>query len=188
MTPAESFEVTFQQSVERANRLANRVLRSPLGANTHEDVVSMLMEKEVRAGKNEFEIQAMLNRPGLYKRLTNTKNDIFRWETAKKRGSREPRVSFEEAEPFLRETMDSPESEMIRKEVWAQMNDLLNRLIEKAELSDTQLKILQLDRAGFTSEEIAHVLQIDADAVYARRSEAVRKLAVAARRISKPAK
>lgn len=185
MTTAESFELSFRESVEYATRAASRVLLSDLGANTHEDVVSMLIEKEVRAGRSESEIQATLRGPGLYRRLANAKNDIFRWETAKKRGSREPRVSFEEAEPFLRETMDDPESEMIRKEAGAHMNDLLNRLIEKADLSDTQRRILQLDREGFTSEEIAQALQVDVDVVYARRSEAVRKLALAARHLSK---
>lgn len=185
MTTNEVFAVCFQDSIDRANRVASRVLRSHLGAHTHEDVVSALIEKEVRAGKSESEIQALLNKPGLYRRLSNIKNDIFRWETAKKRGSREPLVSFEEAEPFLGETMETPEFELIWKEECAHMNDLLNRLIKKAELSDTQLKIFQLDREGYTSEEIAAQLQVDVNTVYARRSEAVRKLAQVARHISK---
>jgi DNA-directed RNA polymerase specialized sigma24 family protein len=185
MTTNDLSELTFQEIVDRANRVAGSVLRSHLGANTSEDVVSMLIEKGLRAGKNEREIQEMLQQPGLHRRLTNAKNDIFRWETAKKRGSREPRVSFDEAEPILRETMESPESEYIRKEGFARMNELLKRLIEKAALSETQSRILSLDLEGFTSEEIAHTLHIEVDAVYARRSEAMRKLVAAAKSIGR---
>ena len=185
MTTTEVFAVSFQDSLDRANRVASSVLRSHLGAHTHEDVVSALIEKEVKAGKNESEIQDVLSKPGLYSRLSNIKNDIFRWETAKKRGSREPLVSFEDAEPILRETMANPEFEVIWKEECAFMNDLLTRLIKKAELSETQLKILQLDREGYTSEEIAAELQVDVNTVYTRRSETVRKLAQAARHIAK---
>jgi DNA-directed RNA polymerase specialized sigma24 family protein len=174
--------LTFEQSLEHANRLASHLLRSPLGAHTSEDVVSRFIEKQLRAGKSEAEIKEMLDKPGLYRRLDHIKNDIFRWETAKKRGSREPRVSFEAAEPILSETMDDPESEMIRKEDFAHMNDILNRLIAKADLSETQQKILYLDREGFTSEEIARALGVEVEVVYSRRSEAVRKLALAAAR------
>jgi DNA-directed RNA polymerase specialized sigma24 family protein len=189
MTTAVSPELNFYQSLERANRLASYVLRSPLGAHTSEDVVSRLIEKALRAGKSEAEIKAILDKPGLYRRLDQAKNDIFRWETAKKRGSREPRVSFEEAEPILSETVEDPESEMIRKEEVAHMNDVLNRLIAKADLSETQLMILHLDREGFTNEEIARALGIEVEIVYSRRSEAVRKLALAAARyISKDKK
>jgi len=65
------------------------------------------------------------------------------------------------------------------------MKDLLTRLIEKVELSETQIEILKLDRRGYSSKRIARELGIDVDAVYARRSEALRKLAAAARHVSR---
>lgn len=195
MTTANVLEMPFEQSVEHANRVASRLLRWDLGAHTSEDMVSHLIEKELRAGKTEQEIQEMLNGAGLHRCLSNIKNDFFRREVAKKRGGREPRVCFEEAEPILPELMkhpefeypeiENPESEFIRKESWAHMKDLLNRLIKKAALSDTQKRIIRLDMEGFTSEEIAHELHIDVDAVYARRSEMNRKLAAAAKQIGK---
>jgi hypothetical protein len=55
--------------------------------------------------------------------------------------------------------------------------DLLTRLIEKAELSQTQLEILQLDWEGWSSGQIAREMRIDVEAVYARRSEGLLKLA-----------
>jgi len=60
------------------------------------------------------------------------------------------------------------------------MKDLLTRLIEKAELSETQIEILKLDQRGYSSKRIALELGIAVDSVYARRSEAMRKLKLAA--------
>ena len=183
MSTADALEITFLQSMERANHAAARLLRSPLGAHTSEDVVSLLIEKELKAGKSLSEIQQMLDSPGMYRCLANVKNDIFRWETAAKRGRGQPPVSFEYAEPFLRTTTDDPESELIRKENVAHMKDLMTRLFEKVDLSETQLKILNLDRRGWSNKRIARELHMDVKAVYARRSEALRKLAAAARHL-----
>jgi DNA-binding CsgD family transcriptional regulator len=195
MTTADALELSFEQSVEHANRVASRLLPWDLGAHTNEDMVSHLIEKELRAGKSEGEIQETLQGPGLRRRLINIRNDFFRREAAKKRGGGLPRVCFEEAEPLLSKLIkdaefehpqiENPESEFIRKERWAYMKDVLNRLIEKAALSETQKRILRLDMEGFTSEEIARELDMDIDAVYARRSEMNRKFAAAARQIAK---
>jgi len=185
MTTADPFEIKFLKSMERARRVAARLLRSDLGAHTHEDVLSILIEKELKAGRCESEILEMLDSPGLYWRLANVKNDIFRWETAVKRGRGELPVPLEDAELFLATTTDDPESEMIRKEGCVYRNDVLNRLLEKARLSETQLEILKLDWGGYTSQEIAGELGIHVNVVYARRSEAMRKLVAAARCISR---
>jgi DNA-directed RNA polymerase specialized sigma24 family protein len=185
MKTVDPIEITFQQSVERAYHTAGYLLRTHLGAHTSEDVVSILIEKEIRMGKSLAEIQEILSGPGIYSRLKNVKNDIFRWETAVKRGRGQPSVSFEDAEPFVGSSTDGPETKLIQKEDLARMNDLLSRLFEKVELSETQTKILQLDLQGWSSQRIARDLGIDVDTVYARRSEALRKLASAARRLYK---
>jgi DNA-binding CsgD family transcriptional regulator len=183
MTLADPIETTFQQTLTRAYQVADRLLRSQLGAHAGEDVVSTLIEKALNKGKGLSEIQEMLSGPGMYRRLENVKNDIYRWETAAKRGGTEPSVSYEDAEPFLGTTIDDPESELIRKEDFMHRKDLLIRLIEKAELSETQIEILKLDQSGYSSKRIARELGIAVDAVYARRSEALRKLASAAKQI-----
>ena len=185
MTTAEPFEITFMHSVERATRLAAKLLRSDLGASTHEDVVSLLIEKACKAGKSEAEILEALSGPGLYRRLANAKNDLFRQETARKRGGREPIVALENAEPFVMRSTDNLETELVRKEDFAHMKDVLTRLIQKVELSETQMEILELDRIGYSSKRIARELEMDIQAVYARRSEALRKLVAAANVLSK---
>jgi DNA-binding CsgD family transcriptional regulator len=186
MTTADPFEIKFLQSMERARRVAARLLRYPLGAHTCEDVVSIFIEKELKAGKSEEEILVLLNSRGLCRLLANVKNDIFRWETAIKRGRGQPSVSLEGVELFLSTPTDDPESAMIWKEGCAHMNDVLTRLIEKAGLSETQLEILNLDRQGYSSEEVARALGMDVEVVYARRSEAMRKLIAAARHMTGP--
>jgi DNA-binding CsgD family transcriptional regulator len=188
MTTTDPSEIDFLQSLERANRMAGPLLRAPLGAHTSEDIVSALIEKELKMGKSLTEIQDMLNGPRMRRRLVNVKNDIFRWETALKRGDGQASVSFEDAEPFLGTDTDDPESELIRKEDSAHMTDILNRLLEKVELSETQIEILKLDRKGYSSKQIARELGMEVDAVYARRSEALRKLAAAARQLSRTRK
>lgn len=211
MTTSVPSEVTFEQRVERANLVASRLLRSPFGAHTCEDVVSAFIEKQIRRGKSLQEIEAMLSSPKIHKYLTNSKNDIVRWEKAVKRGSDNPPVSFEEAEPILwgllakrgagrsPESFDEtdipygittgdPESEVIRRERDAEMKSILTHLLEKVRLSDVQLEILKLDQKGFTNEEIARELGIDVAIVYTRRSEAHRKLAAAAKRLMRNAK
>ncbi len=198
MTIADPFEITFQQSLEHAMQVASRLLRTPLGAHTSEDVVSAFIEKELRKGKSLSEIKETLNDSGIYRRLTNIKNDIFSWETAAKRGKGLPCESFEEEVPHFKTIMDEPESdlflgtitgnpemELIRKEEFSMMKNILTRLLEMVELSETQKQILNLDQRGFSNKLIARELGIDVEAVYARRSEALRKLAAAARHISK---
>ena len=183
MTTADPFEVTFQETLARAYRVAGSLLRSHLGAHTSEDVVSLVIEKELKKGKDLSEIQDVLSSRGMYRRLENVKNDIYRWETAAKRGRGEPTVSYEDGEQFLKTTTDDPESELIRKEDFMHRKDLLRRLIEKAGLSETQIEILGLDQRGYSNQQIANELGIAVDAVYARRSEALRKLASAAKQI-----
>jgi DNA-binding CsgD family transcriptional regulator len=185
MTTGNPMENSFQMSVARANQVASRLLRLPLGAHTSEDVVSALIEKELRAGKSLPEIEQSLTGPGRYRRLANVKNDIFRWETAAKRGRGEPSASFEDVEPIFETAGDDPETELIGKEACARMKDLLAQLLEKVKLSETQLQILELDQQGYSSKQIARQLGIDIDAVYARRSEALHKLAMAARHFSR---
>jgi len=182
------FETPFEQSLQRANRMASQILRSPLGAHTYEDVVSGLIEKAVRAGKGQAEIQEMLSSSKLYRYLNHMKNDIYRWETAHKRGSDQPPLSYEEAEPWLGSTIDDPVEALERKEELAHMKDLLARMFELADLSETQIKILHLDQRGWSSPQIARKLELDLDAIYSRRSEALRKLAAASRRIAKTEK
>lgn len=185
MTTAEPFELTFHESVERAIRVAARLLRAPLGAHTHEDLVSVLIEKEHRRGKSPAEIQEVLSGPGLYRLLANVKNDVYRWETAAKRGGREPSTSFDSTELFLGTNRDEgPEEELIQKEHEARMKDKLAWLIEQAELSETQKEILERDQKGYSNKRIARELGIDVGSVYARRSEALRKLAAVATRHS----
>jgi DNA-binding CsgD family transcriptional regulator len=201
MTTADLFEVTFQQSLEHAKQVAGYLLRSSLGAHTSEDVVSTFIEKELRKGKSLSEIQETLSSSGIYRRLRNTKNDIFSWETAAKRGKGLPCESFEEEIPHFKTTMDepvsdlflgtfsgNPELELIRKEELSTMKNILTRLLEMVELSETQMKILGLDQRGYSNKQIARELGIDIEVVYARRSEALRKLAAAARRISETKK
>jgi len=188
MTTANPSDMTFEKSLARAYHLAGGLLRSALGAHTSEDVVSTLIEKELKLGNSLEEIREMLSGPGVYRRLSNTKNDIYRWESAAKRGSGEPPVSFEDAEAFLPTTADDPETELIEKEDFAHMKDILARLFEKVELSKTQMEILKLDQRGYSSKRIARKLGIDVAAVYARRSEALRRLAAAASQLSNPKK
>jgi DNA-binding CsgD family transcriptional regulator len=184
MTIADPFEVPFQETLQQAHNVARSLLRLQLGTHTSEDVVSMLIEKELRTGKSLSEIQEALSGPGMYRRLENVKNDIFRWETAKKRGSKQQVVSLEDVESFRGVTADNLETELIRKEDFAHMKDVLTHLLEKVQLSQTQLEILNLDQKGWSSKRIARELGIDVDSVYARRSEALRKLALAAKRLS----
>ena len=183
MTLADPIETTFQQVLSRAYQVADSLLRSQLGAHASEDVVSALVEKALKKGKSLSEIQEMLSGPGMYRRLKNAKNDIYRWETAVKRGGEEPRMSYDNTEQFIGTTTDDPESELIQKEDLMHRKDLLIRLIEKAELSETQIEILRLDQSGYSSKRIARELGIAVDAVYARRSEALRKLTSAAKQI-----
>ena len=183
MTPADPMETAFQQSLERAYQVADGLLRSELGAHTSEDVVSTLIEKVLERGKGLSDVQAMLSGPGMYRRLENAKNDIYRWETAAKRGGAGPRVSYDAVEPLLGSRNGNPELELIRKEDFMHRKDLLIRLIEKAALSETQIEILNLDQSGYSSKRIARELGIAIDAVYARRSEAMRKLSLAAKQI-----
>lgn len=184
MTTPQSFETTFEKSLSRAYRLASQRLRSPLGGHTSEDVVSVLIEKALRQGKRESEIQELLSGPHLYRLLDNAKNDIYRSETAVKRGRGESVMPYEDAEPFLVTLWDDPELELVRKEDAAHMNDVLARLFEEAELSETQLEILRLDLRGWSNKQIAHHLGMPVNAVYSRRSEALRKLAAAAAQLT----
>lgn len=178
MNAADLYEITFYESVERAKQVAARLLRAPLGAHTHEDLVGILIEKEYKQGKTPAEIQAVLCNPGLYRLLANVKNDIYRWETAVKRGGREPFTSFDSTELFLgTEPEEDPEEELIQKEQDARMKDKLTWLIEQAKLSETQLEILNRDMKGYSNKRIARELGINVGSVYARRSEALRKLA-----------
>jgi len=211
MTMEVPVEITFETILEQALNTAGRVFRNPLGAHTHEDVVGDFILNQVRRGRSLEEISAMLSGPRLYKYLTNVKNDIVRWERAVKRGSDAPSVSFEEAEPILYEllarrgssqSMESPEEtnpvfgtaigdpelDLIRKEKDAQMKSFLHKLLDTVPLSDIQKAILDFDRKGLTSGEIARELRTDVKIVYSRRSEALRKLAAAAKRMIKPGK
>ena len=185
MTLADPLETPFEQTLERANQMAGRLLRLNLGAHTSEDVVSTFIEKELRRGKSLPEIQEVLSSPGAYRRLENVKNDIFRWETAVKRGSGKTTQSLEDAEPYVKPTAESPETELIRNEEVAHMKDVLTRLLEKVQLSETQREILNLDQKGWSSKRIARELGIDINSVYARRAEALSKLAAAAKHFTK---
>jgi DNA-binding CsgD family transcriptional regulator len=211
MTTDVLSEITFEQIVGRAVHAAARVFRTPLGAHTSEDVVGDFILKQVRGGRSLEEIAAMLSGPKLYTYLTNVKNDIVRWERAVKRGSDTPPVSFEEAEPILFEilsrrglsrltespeeaepvfgiTGSDPEMDLIRKERDAEMKSFLHHLFDKVPLSDIQKAILDFDQKGLTNEAIARELGTDVKTLYARRSEAHRKLATAAKRLIKPEK
>jgi DNA-binding NarL/FixJ family response regulator len=88
-----------------------------------------------------------------------------------------------DAEPFKDSRVEDPETELIRKEDIAQMKDVLTQLLEKVQLSDTQLDILNLDQQGWSNKRIARELGIDVKSVYARRSEAHQKLAAAAQHL-----
>jgi DNA-binding NarL/FixJ family response regulator len=88
--------------------------------------------------------------------------------------------SLDLVERYCGSNRDNPELVLIHKE---EVN-LLSQLINDAHLSETQTAILALDRKGYSSIEIARELEIDLDTVYARRSEAQRKLAKLARHLS----
>jgi DNA-binding CsgD family transcriptional regulator len=184
MNRPDPFDQPFQQTLERAYQIAGQKLRVSLGAHTSEDVVSALIEKELRKGRSLPEIQESLVGPGVYRRMEQVKTDIYRWETAQKRGSGNPTLSMEnDAEPFKDSRVEDPETELIRKEDIAQMKDVLTQLLEKVQLSDTQLDILNLDQQGWSNKRIARELGIDVKSVYARRSEAHQKLAAAAQHL-----
>ena len=185
MTTTDLSEVTFQQSYEHAKKIASHLLRSSLGVHTSEDVLCNFIEKELRRGQSLTEIMKTLNSPGIYRRLANTKNDIFDWETAIKRGSGQTPVSYEDAQPILGTITGNPELELIRKEEFSMKKNILAMLIGKVKLSDTQEAILKLDQKGYSNKRIARELGIKVEAVYARRSEALCKLAKAARHLSK---
>ena len=208
MSTSVPSEVTFQESMERANLVASRLLRSPLGAHTSEDVVSAFIEKQLKSGKSLQDIEAMISSPKIYTYLANVKNDFVRWEQAVKRGSDSSVVSFEEAEPIIWDllakrglsrmpespddtepacgiTTGDPELELIRKERDAEMKSFLQLLLDRVSLSGIQKAIVDLDQRGLTNEEIAHEVGTDVDTVYSRRSEAHRKLASAAKRLIK---
>ena len=63
----------------------------------------------------------------------------------------------------------------------AKSQSLLAKLIKEANLSETQMQILEYDRQGYSNQEIATRLNTDIETIYSRRSEVLRKLAKSAR-------
>ena len=63
----------------------------------------------------------------------------------------------------------------------AKSQSLLAKLIKEANLSETQMQILEYDRQGYSNQEIAMRLNTDIETIYSRRSEVLRKLAKSAR-------
>lgn len=172
------------KQIEHANELAGRVLFSHLGGFTNEDVVGEFLLDEVQHGKNIDEITQTLDNPKLPKFLRNTKIDCYRKENAMKRGGNEAKVSFDEVESMSKSTYVDPETALINKENEVKNATVLDYLLEKAQLSHTQIEILSLTRKGFTPKEIAVKLDIREDAVHARKSEAVKKLSKIAKSIN----
>lgn len=171
------------ECIEHANQVAGQVLRSHLGAYTPEDVVGIFIQKQVSRGKDQAAIREMLSSPRLYQYLQNVKTDCYRRENAAKRTSGRA-ASFEEVESICGgPAQDNPEAALIRKESETEAKNVLEKLFEGLRLSETQLEILELDRRGFTTPEIAARLRTSVDVIYSRRSEAMRRLARKARRL-----
>lgn len=170
---------SFTECIERANKIAGQILRVQLGGYTNEDIVGVFIERQLKSGKSQAEIETTIRGPQIYRYLENVKNDLYESETAIKRGGGLT-SSLDQVERYCGSNRDNPELVLIHKE---EVN-LLSQLINDAHLSETQTAILALDRKGYSSIEIARELEIDLDTVYARRSEAQRKLAKLARHLA----
>lgn len=70
----------------------------------------------------------------------------------------------------------NPENLIIEEETITELTDRLARLISEAGLSEAQVKMLELDRQGYSNEVIAKMLKTDVSTIYSRRSDALRKL------------
>jgi DNA-binding CsgD family transcriptional regulator len=176
---------SFSSSLQHANNIASQILRVDLAGFTSEDVVGAFIEKQVKRGEGPREIEDMMSGPKLRSYLKNMKNDLWRSEVALKRGSGAPNTSLEEVEPFYGSDSHNPENLLIQKETATEARDLLLVLMREAGLSETQRQILTLDQQGHSTETIAEMLKTDADTIYSRRSDAMRKLKKQAKRISK---
>jgi len=185
MEQANYSKDTFSDCVQHANNVASRVLRVDLGGFTSEDVVGAFIEKLVKRGEGQTEIESIMNDPKLSSYLKNTKTDLWRKEVAAKRGNGVPNTSLDEIEHFCGSNSHNPESLLIQKESAIEARDLLMTLFEDSGLSETQIQILELDRQGYSNEEIAQLLKTDVDTIYSRRSEAMRKLIKRVKRTSK---
>ncbi|MBI5963744.1 MAG: hypothetical protein HY863_09745 [Chloroflexi bacterium] len=170
---------SFSECIQRANRIASQILRVHLGGYTNEDIVGVFIEKQLKSGKGQAEIEKTIRGPQIYRCLENVKNDLYESETAAKRG-KGLTSSLDQVERYCGSNRDNPELALIQKEEAS----LLAQLINDAHLSETQTAILALDSKGYSSIEIARELGIDVDTVYARRSDAQRKLAKLARHLA----
>lgn len=176
---------SFFSSLERANNTARQILRVDFGGFTSEDVVGAFIEKQVKRGEGQREIENMMSGPKIRSYLKNMKTDLWRCEVALKRGNGASNVPLEEVEPFHGSDTHNPENLLIQKENETETRDFLTALMRAAGLSETQRQILALDQQGHTTEAIARMLKTDVDTIYSRRSEAMRKLKKQAKRIPK---
>lgn len=71
---------------------------------------------------------------------------------------------------------DNVEQQLIEKERKEETKSLLNKLLERANLSATERKVIELSRQGYTSSEVAKQLKTSSSYVYNTRSKAMRKL------------
>ena len=182
MERASHSKDTFADCVQHANNVANRILRVDFGGFTSEDVVGEFIEKQVRRGEKQANIEEMMQGSKLPRYLKNTKNDLWRKEVALKRGNGVPQTSLEEIEHYYPSNSDNPEHLLIEKEDAIEKKDLLAAFLRDAGLSKTETQILEFDAQGHSSETIAGLLKTEVDTVYSRRSEALRKLKKQAKR------
>lgn len=184
-----STDEAIWENIQRANGMAAHILRYHTGEFTNEDVVAHFLSGKVRQGRSREEIAEILSgpKPKLNRYLTNSKNDIIRGEKAKKRGNGIPITSLDEIESFWpplgNDVVVNPEDHLQEKEAAMHTKSVLDKLLEGSQLSDTQHNIINLTRQGCPVEEIAKVLGISIDSVYARRTEAMKKLAQKARQM-----
>jgi DNA-binding CsgD family transcriptional regulator len=167
---------TFWEEIDRANKVAGRLLRTDLGGATNEDVVAAFFEKRIIGGANQQELEAIMHSPKFYGYLKNIKNDLYRAETAVKRGKGAPTVALDQIEFHYGSDSDSPEKKVVENEKVMEAFDLLTKLFGNGVLSQTQLRILRLDVEGYSTKEISELLGTDVNTIYARRAEAHKRI------------
>jgi RNA polymerase sigma factor (sigma-70 family) len=160
--------------VEEGNADAKKILRVSLGLVEPEDVFQECFLDLLERGKSREEILRLLSTgPKRYRALKNKTISIWRSENAAKRGGTDPSISLDSVDHIVpsSEKFD-PEKLLIHKE---EMN-LLEEVLKRAELSDTERMILELDMGGVSSPEIAQEMGTTPDTVYVRRSNYKKKL------------
>jgi RNA polymerase sigma factor (sigma-70 family) len=165
-------------NLKKANSIAKSILHEPQGSFEYKDIVQVLLLSKLEKEMAIESIADLFQHTGWLKRaLSNIKNDMIRKEKAIKRGGKNTPVPLDKIDCLaMFATQDDPETSYIGEEKKRQNQSLLKAIIDKAGLSKSEKRILDLSREEYSSKEIATKLEISVDSVYTRRSEAKRKM------------